>query len=258
LPESQRAAGVITASAGNAGLGVAFAATRLGVAATVVVPTNASTAKVAALREFAIELLTYGDGYAEAERHALDLATHGATYVSPYNDRWVIAGQASIGAELREQVGGAMTIVAPVGGGGLVAGLALWASGHPDVRVVGVEAQASPAVSAAIAAGHVTEVTVESTLADGLAGNIEPNSVTPAIIAEHAHGVVNVSEPEIRHAMRFLAGQHGLMVEGSGAVAVAALLAGKADVAGCPVAVVTGRNIALPVAANVLAEGSYS
>ena len=145
-----------------------------------------------------------------------------------------------------------MTIVAPVGGGGLVAGLCLWAADHSDIRVVGVEAGASQAVSAAVAAGRVVEVTVSPTLADGLAGNIEPNSITPAILAAHCDVLTTVTEPEIRHAMRFLAGQHGLLVEGSGAVAVAALLAGRITAVGRPVVVVTGRNISLQMAAEVL------
>jgi threonine dehydratase len=247
-------AGLIAASAGNHGLGVAFAAARLGVPVTVVIPTDASRAKAEALRGFGVRLVRHGDGYSAAEAHALDLAASGSAYLSPYNDPQVIAGQASIGAELRDQVDGAMTIVAPVGGGGLLAGLSFWASRHPDVRVVGVEADASRAVSASVTAGRVVEVPVAATLADGLAGNIEPGCITPALIAAHAHGLTSVSEPEIRRAMRFLAGRHGLLVEGAGAVAVAALLAGKVEPVGRPVAVVTGRNITLREAAQVLAE----
>jgi threonine dehydratase len=260
LSEQDRRAGVVTASAGNHGLGVAFAAARLGVPATVVVPATASPAKVAALRKFPIRLVQKGDGYFAAELNALELAAEGATYVSPYNDSAVVAGQASIAAEIRQQVDGPITIVAPVGGGGLVAGLCLWATGYVGgavgsagiVRVVGVEARASQAVSAAVDARRVVEVTVSPTLADGLAGNIEPNSVTPGIIAAHCDALTTVSELEIRGAMRFLAAEHGLLVEGSGAVAVAALLAGRVSGIGSPVVVVTGRNISLPTAAEVL------
>ena len=252
LSEQDRAKGVVTASAGNHGLGVAFAASRLGLPATVVVPADASPAKVAALREFPIRLVQKGDGYFAAELYALELAADGATYVSAYNDSAVIAGQASIGAEIRQQIDGPLTIVAPVGGGGLVAGLCLWATGEIDISVVGVEAEASPAVSAAVAAGRVVEVTVSPTLADGLAGNIEPNSVTPTIIAAHCDALATVSEQEIRRAMRFMAAQHGLLVEGSAAVAVAGLLTGRVNVVGRPVVVVTGRNVTLPVVAEVL------
>jgi threonine dehydratase len=246
---------VVTASAGNHGLGVAFAASRLGVPATVVVPANASPAKVAALQQFPIRLEQYGDGYFAAEVRALEIAGEGATYVSAYNDTWVIAGQASMGVEIRQQVVGPLTVVAPIGGGGLLSGLCLWAAGHPDVAVVGVEAQESRAVSTAIDAGRVVEVPVGPTLADGLAGNIEPESVTPGIIGAHCEALTAVTEAEIRAAMRFLAREHGLLVEGSGAVAVAALLAGKVTPTGRFVAVVTGRNIALPVVAEVFSEG---
>jgi threonine dehydratase len=245
---------VVTASAGNHGLGVAFAAARLGVGATVVVPTTASPAKVAALREFPVRLVLEGDGYSDAERHALELAADGATYVSAYNDSSVIAGQASIGPELDEALEGPLTVVVPVGGGGLVAGLSLWARDRPSVHIVGIEAAASRALSAAVAAGGVVEVTVDPTLADGLAGNLEPNSITPAIVAAHTRTLGTVTEAEIRHAIRFLAIRHGLLVEGSGAVGVAALLAGRVDVNGRAVAVVTGRNIALPVVREILGE----
>jgi threonine dehydratase len=254
LAEPDRAAGVVTASAGNHALGVAFAAGRLGVPATVVVPATASPAKVEALRRFPVRVQQHGEGYAAAERFALDLAARGATFVSAYNDAQVIAGQGSLAAELREQVDGPLTIVAPVGGGGLVAGLSLWAAGHPHIRVVGVEAQASRAVSAAVAAGRIVEVTVAPTLADGLAGNLEPGSITPAVIAAHTVDLTVVSEQEIRQAIRFLAARHGIVAEGAGAVAVAAALAGKVEPNGRMVAVITGRNIALPVLAEVLAE----
>lgn len=246
--------GVVTASAGNHALGVAFAAGRLGVPATVVVPVTASAAKVAALRRFPVRLVQYGDDYAAAERHSLELASAGAAYVSPYNDPNVIAGASTIGPELRAELSGPLTIVVPVGGGGLVSGLSLWAAAEPDVRVVGVEAEASRALSTAVAKGRVVEVDIAPTLADGLAGNLEPGSVTPAIVAEHTHALTTVSEREIRHAMRFLAQAHGIIAEGSGAVAVAAVLSGRLELAGRAVAMVTGRNVALGQLAQVYAE----
>jgi threonine dehydratase len=254
LAGPSRAAGVVTASAGNHGLGVAYAAGVLGIAAVVVVPTTASPSKVAALREFPVTLVLHGDDYAAAERHALDIASTGPTYVSPYNDTPVIAGNGSVGAEIRDQVDGPLTIVVPVGGGGLVSGVSLWAVGRPDVRVVGVEAEASRAVSTAVSAGGVVEVPIGPTLADGLAGNIEPGSITPALVARHTHSLVTVSEEEIRRAMRYLVQRHGLVAEGSGAVGVAALMAGKVEVAGRPVAIITGRNITLTDLVGVLTE----
>ena len=254
LSEEERERGVVTASAGNHGLGVAYAASRLGVPATVVVPTTASPAKVAALHGYPVTLVQAGNDYFAAEQHALGLAAAGATYLSAYNECAVIAGQASIGAELDNQVDAPMTVVVPVGGGGLSSGICLWAAQRPGVRVIGVEAAASMPVSAAASAGRVVEVPVGETLADGLAGNIESNSITPAIIQAHAYALTSVSEAEIRAAIRFLAARHGLVVEGSGAVGVAALLAGKVAIAGRPVAIVTGRNIELSTVARILAE----
>ena len=259
---------VVTASAGNHGLGVAFAAGRLGVPATVVVPTAASSAKVAALRRMDVELVQHGDGYEGAERHALALAERGATFVSPYNDRHVMAGQATIAAEVAEQVGDDVTLVVPVGGGGLIGGIALGVAardGGPGTasgdgpagptRVVGVEAAASPAVSAAVAAGRTVTVPIGETLADGLGGNLEPGAVTPDAARGRVHSWVQVGEPAIAAAIRALATRCGLVAEAAAAVAPAALMGGLVPVAGTPVVVLTGRNIAAALLARLLADG---
>jgi threonine dehydratase len=242
---------VVTASAGNAGLGVAWAASVLGVPATIVVPTDASPAKVAALRALPVELVMHGDGYDEAEAHALALP---GTYVSAYNDTHVVAGAATIGREL-EALDGPLTVVCGVGGGGLASGLGLWAAGRPGTRVVAVEAARSPAFSAALAAGAITEVEVGETLADGLAGNLEAGSVTFPLIRDHVAAVASVGEPQIEDAIRFLARAHGLVAEGAGAVPAAALLSGTVEAGdGTTVLVVSGRNIALGRLAEVLSD----
>ncbi|SFQ04732.1 threonine dehydratase [Amycolatopsis arida] len=244
---------VITASAGNHALGIAFAAGVLGRKATVVVPGNASAAKVAALRRTGAELVEVGTGFDDAERHALALAAEGAAYVSAYNDPGVIAGQGTIGRELATQVDGPMTVVCTVGGGGLAAGLGLWASTRPDVRLAGAEVAASPSVSAAVRAGRRVPIEVRPTLADGAKGNIEPGSVTVDLVARHVDQLVTVEEDELRAAVRYLVRERGLVAEGAGAVGLAALLAGKVTVHGQPVVVISGRNIALPTLAEVLA-----
>ena len=244
---------VVAASAGNHALGVAWAATALGVEATVVVPETAAPAKLAALERFPVELLRHGAGYDEAERHALALAGEGRRYVSAYNDPDVIAGGGTLALELPE---GPLTIVCPVGGGGLCAGVALWASGLADVRVVGVEAEASRSVSAAVAAGRVVPVAVGPTLADGLAGNLEPGSVTVKLVRAHVAELVAVTEAEIEEAIRLLVSEHGVVAEGAGAVASAALLAGKVQAQGRPVALVTGRNMDTAVLGRILSSPS--
>jgi threonine dehydratase len=251
LARSGRGATVVTASAGNAGLGIAWAASVLGVRATIVVPETASTAKLAALEALPVTLLRHGAGYDEAELHALALP--GATYVSSYNDTGVIAGQATLGRELDAQLPGPVAVAAPLGGGSLSSGLGLWAAGRAGARVIGVEAARSPAFTTALAAGEITPFAVGDTLADGLAGNLEPGSATFPLVRDHVAAVEQVSEAEIEEAIRFLARAHGIVAEGAGATAVAAVLAGRIAPAGAPlVLIVSGRNIALDRLATVL------
>ena len=241
----------VTASAGNHGLGVAWASARLGRQATVVVPLGSAPPKVEALSTYPIELVEHGSDYEESERYALELGrAEGASFVSPYNDPNVIAGQATIGRELDSQLSGDITVVAPVGGGGLLSGLALWARTRPGVHLCGVESSESRGVSAAVAAGRIVRVAVGETIADGLAANIEPGSVTPALVA--GAQLVAVDDEELRAAMRWLFARHGLVAEGSGAAAVAAVLGRKVEVSGELVAVVTGRNVAAERYAKIL------
>jgi threonine dehydratase len=250
---SDRHGSVVTASAGNHGLGVAFAARTHAMKATVVIPENASEAKRAALERFDIDLVRHGVTFDEAEAHALALAEAGPRFVSAYNDPDVIAGQATVALELFDQVPGLTTIIAPIGGGGLLAGLALAARRRPGIGVRGVEADASPAVSTSVIAGRVVAVPIGATLADGLAGNIEPGSVTVPLIARGVERIAGADERWIGEAVRFLAFEHGLVVEPSGAVAVAALMSGRLDPGSGPTAVVvTGANVDAAVLGELL------
>lgn len=244
---------IVTASAGNHGLGIAYAATRLGIPATIVVPETASAAKVARLRTFDVDLRQIGTSYDEAERAALETASAGGRFVSPYNDPHVIAGQATLASELLDQVSPA-TVVVPVGGGGLAAGTALTLADRPGWRVVGVEAARSPVVSTAMAAGRVVPVEVGETIADGLAGNIEPDSITPGLLTATHTPVCGAPEPAVRAAVVQLVTEAGLVVEGSGAVGVAALRERLVDADGPVVVLLTGRNIATPLLRELLAE----
>lgn len=244
---------VVTASAGNHGLGVAFAATRLNARATVVVPENASTAKVEALRRFDIDLLLVGDRYDAAEQAALRIAEQtNAEFISAYTHPDVIAGQATVVGEVAEQVVGPFRIVVPVGGGGLAAGTALGAPARASV--IGVEAEASRAVSACMRAGRVIDVDVEPTIADGLAGNIAADTITPRILSQHGVHVTAADEAAIRMAVRELALRHGIVAEGSAAVGIAAAAAGNIPADLPTVFVITGRNIAANRLAGLLAE----
>jgi len=246
---------VVAASAGNHGLGVAYAASHLGARVTVVVPTGASAAKVSALQQFDVRLVLHGEGYREAETHALELAAReGSRFVSPYNDPDVIAGQSTLARELLEQVPRLGTVVVPCGGGGLLSGVILGLEGR-GVRVVGVESEASPSMSTALAAGAIVPITVEPTVADGLAGNLEPGAVTVGIALAHGVQVLTVSEADIRSAIAYAANKMGFVLEGAGAVGVAALRSGI--VAPDPdgretVVILTGRNVAPSLLSEVL------
>jgi threonine dehydratase len=246
---------VVASSAGNHGLGLAYAASKLGARVTVIVPTGASAAKVSALQQFDVRLVLHGEGYREAETHALELAaTEGSRYVSPYNDADVIAGQSTLARELVEQVPNLGTVIVPCGGGGLLSGIILGLEGT-GVRVVGIESEASPSVSTALAAGGIVPINVEPTVADGLAGNLEPGAVTVNIALEHDVAVLTVSEADIRSAMAFSATKMGLVLEGAGAVGVAALRAGVVtpDANGKEtVVILTGRNVAPKLLSEVL------
>ncbi|SFB55911.1 threonine dehydratase [Amycolatopsis marina] len=245
---------IVTASAGNHGLGVAFAARELGRRATVVVSEKASPVKVAALRSSGAELVQVGHSFDDAETHALELAERGAHFVSPYNDPDVIVGQGTLGYELEHLLDEPLTVVCAVGGGGLIAGIALWASAHPNVRVVGAEAERSPSVAASVRAGEVVRIEIGQTIADGISGNLEPGSVTVGMVDDLVNELVTVSEADLRAAIRHLATERGVVAEGAGAAGVAAVLAGAVPRRGRTVAVVSGRNIALPVLAEVLAD----
>lgn len=242
---------VVTVSTGNHAMATAWAAGRLGRRARIVVPSTIAPPKLAGLRRFGGTVDVVEGSYDVAEAHALRVARASGRWLSPYNDPLVIAGQSTLGAEL-EHLTGPLTVVVQVGGGGLLAGVALWARRRGDVRVVGVESAVSLAVSTAIAAGKVTTVEVGETLADGMAGNIEADSITVGMIAACVDAMVTVDDAEIATAMRWLATHHGVVAEGAGAVGVAALLAGKVAIEGRAVAIVSGRNVALPVLARVL------
>ena len=258
---------ILAVSAGNHALGIAWAASRLDIPATVVIAETASPAKRAKLERLPIELVRHGQSYDEAESHALAMTRNapvGTAFISAYNDPLVIAGSSAVLDEIVTQHPGddPLTVVVPAGGGGLLAGTTLraaeLATASRPIRVVGVESAMSRGLSASVAAGQVVDVPVGDTIADGLSGNIEPGSVTVEIIRHLGPGLVAVTDEEIEAAIRFLATDHGIVAEGAGAVAVAALLTGKVAPDGDIVAIVSGRNIALPRLAAILAPPATS
>ncbi|WP_322486865.1 threonine/serine dehydratase [Chloroflexus sp.] len=256
LPPDTR---IVACSAGNHALGVAHAAAMTEHAVTLVVPATASPAKIAALRRYPVDLILHGDGYAEAEAEALRLAdTHGWQFVSPYNDPAVIAGQGTLAVEVWEELPTTDTVIVAVGGGGLASGVGIWAKTiNPRIRVIGVQAAASAAMAAALRAGKVVPVPDEPTLADGLAGGIDPGTITLPILQQTLDEMVLVDEAAIARAMRWLLDEHHLIAEGSAAAPLAALLEGQiSDLRGRRiVALICGRNIASATLQQIVMAG---
>jgi threonine dehydratase len=253
LTEDERSRGVLTVSAGNHGLAVAHCSEALGLDATIVVPVSASRAKVASIRRYPVTLIERGSSYDDAERAAREMEREsGATFVSPYNDLEVIAGQGTIGLEILDDSPAIDVVVVPVGGGGLLAGVAIAVKAiNPGIKIYGAEPLASPTMSAALEAGCVVAIEEQPTIADGCAGNIEPGCVAFPIIQRLVDGIILVSEEAIRTSIARVAREDHVMIEGSAAVSVAALSDVRLD--GKRVAaIVSGRNISLDLFAEVI------
>jgi threonine dehydratase len=260
LNTAERERGVVTASAGNHALGVAHAARHLGIAATIVVPKGASAAKVEALRRYPVTLILEGENYEAAELYARQLEQErGHVFVSAYNDREVIAGQATLALEVLNDLPEAKVLLVPVGGGGLISGVGLWAKTvSPQIKLIGVQSEASPAMHAALAAGKIVAAPDLPSLADGLAGNLETNTLTFELALRYVDEIVLVSEEDIAAAIRYYADELHLIAEGSAVVGVAALLSGRINlgVSDSPVVdFVSGRNIASATLRQILNQG---
>jgi threonine dehydratase len=238
---------LVTASAGNHGRALAHAARAAGMALTVYVPESAPRTKIEAIRQTGAELRPCRD-YDEAEARAKE---HGATgraiFISPYSHPDVIAGAGTVGLEILEADPGIDTIVVPIGGGGLISGIAIAAAeGGGHTQVVGVEVEASCPFTRSLAAGHIVEIDVRPTLADGLAGNVDKDTVTFDIVRRLVASVILISEPELEAAIGGLAREERLIAEGAGATGVAAVLAQKVTSGRERLAVVvSGANIDL-------------
>lgn len=247
LSDAERARGIITASSGNHGRAVAYVAREQGVRAVICMSRRVVGLKVEAIRRYGAEVVTAGHTYDDAERRAFALAREqGLTWISAFDDSHIIAGQGTVGLELLEDLPDLETVLVPLSGGGLIAGVALaLKSLRPSVRVVGVSMERAPMMHLSLLAGHPVEVDEEDTLADALVGNIGGNNQHTFGMAQRlVDDVVLVSEEQIFAAMGFAATAHQLTVEGGGAVGLAALLNGKVAPLGAQVAVViSGGNV---------------
>jgi len=240
---------LVTASAGNHGRSLALAAERLGMACVVFTPASAPEAKKNAIRRHGAVLHGECEDYDLAEKQAKEyVEVEGGVYISPYNHPDVIAGAGTIGLEIVEAMPGFDVIVIPLGGGGLASGMGLAIkAAAPHVTIVGVEVEASSPFALSLEAGRITEITPRQSLADGLVGNLEAGTITFPLVQQVVDYVVTVSEEDLARAMKGLATEERLIVEGAGVAATAAIMAGKASAPGQRVvAMVTGGNVDLP------------
>jgi threonine dehydratase len=247
LPADALARGVVTASTGNHGRGVAHALSVVGARGTIYLPTTTPAGKLAALRRYpSVTLEIFGDESGATEAHARAVATQrGQVYISPYNDLEVIAGQGTIGLELDRQCAALDAVFVAVGGGGLISGIAAsLRARRPGVRVIGCWPETSRALYEALQAGKIIDVPEQPTLSDATAGGVEPDAITFELARELIADRVLVSEAEIADAMRLVLAEHHMAVEGAAAVAVAAYRKTAAQHAGKSVAIVLcGGNI---------------
>jgi threonine dehydratase len=246
LTREEKELGIITASAGNHGQAVAYAARKLNLPAKIVVPETTPHVKIEGIKKYGADLVLFGDSYDEAENEAKRLARKdGCAYISPYDDKLIIAGHGTAGLEIIEACPNVDVVVVPVGGGGLISGVSIAVKGiKPAVEIVGVQSEASPVMYESLKAGKIVDAAKTKTIAEGLSGGIEKGSLTFEIAKTCIDRMLLVKETTIRRAVYLLWAQEKQVVEGSGAAAIAPILDDKASFAGkTVVCVITGGNI---------------
>jgi threonine dehydratase len=258
IPEQERGRGVVAASAGNHAQGVAYHAGRLGVRATIVMPERTPLIKVSSTERFGARVLLHGSNYDEAMERALQIREDGgSTLIHPFDDEEVIAGQGTIGLELLEQCAEMQVLVVPIGGGGLIAGVAMAVkSARPGVRIVGVEAERLPAALRARQIGRPVTIPSGETIADGIAVR-RIGEVTHPLIGEWVDDIVTVREEEIASAVLLLLEREKTVAEPAAAVTLAAVVGGRAgDLSGRHVVMLlSGGNIDVNLLSRIIDRG---
>ena len=257
LTDEERAKGLITASAGNHAQGVAYAAKCYGCKAVIVMPTTTPLIKVNRTKSYGAEVVLYGDVYDEACAKAYELAEkEGYTFIHPFDDEDVIAGQGTIGLELLEQLPEVEAVIIPIGGGGLISGVAYAIKNlNPDIRVYGVQAKGAPSMLNSIEHGKIERLEGVRTIADGIAVK-EPGIHTFDLCQQYVDEIVSVTDDEISTAILALIEQHKLIAEGAGAVAVAAAMFNKVPIKGKKViCLISGGNIDVNILSRVIGRG---
>jgi len=257
LTEEERAKGVVACSAGNHAQGVALSAQKSGIKAVICLPDGAPISKVEATKSYGAEVCLVEGVYDDAYNKALSLRDEeGYTFIHPFNDEQVIAGQGTIGLELSEQIPDLDAVIVPIGGGGLIAGVAVAIKSlNPNIKVYGVQAAGAPSMARAISDGHVETLSSVSTIADGIAVKT-PGDLTYEICSRLVDEVVTVTDDEISAAILALMEQQKLVTEGAGACAVAAAMFNKVPIKGKNTAcILSGGNIDVTILSRVIKRG---
>lgn len=257
LTDEEKERGVIACSAGNHAQGVALGATKHGIKSLICLPAGAPISKVEATKRYGAEVCLVPGVYDDAYRRALELKEEkGYTFIHPFDDEYVIAGQGTIGLELLDQLPDIEAVIVPIGGGGLISGIAYaLKSLEPSVKVYGVQAEGAASMQRSIARGYRECLSTVSTVADGIAVK-EPGEHTFDLCSKYVDDIVTVTEDEICAAILALMEQQKLIAEGAGAVAVAAAMFNKVPIAGKKVAcIVSGGNIDVTILNRVISRG---
>ena len=257
LNEEQKKAGIIACSAGNHAQGVALAATKMGIRSTVCMPDGAPLSKVEATRRLGAEICLVKGAYDDAYAKALEIQQEtGATLIHPFDDEQVVAGQGTIGLEVLEQLPDAEAVIVPIGGGGLISGVAFAIKSlNPNIKVYGVQAANAPSMAQSRREGKQITLNTAATFADGIAVK-HPGDLTFALTQQYVDDVVTVSEDEIAAAILTLMEKQKLVAEGAGAVSVAAALFHKVPIQGKKtVCILSGGNIDVNILSRVITRG---
>ena len=257
LSDEEKTRGVVACSAGNHAQGVALAAQKSGIKAVICLPDGAPISKVEATKSYGAEVCLVEGVYDDAYQKALALREEkGYTFIHPFNDEDVIAGQGTIALELAEQIPDLDAVLVPIGGGGLISGIAYAIKTiNPKVKVYGVQAKGAPSMKNAVEHGEIEELPSVSTIADGIAVK-KPGELTYELCSKYVDDIVTVTDDEISAAILALMEQHKLVTEGAGAVSVAAAMFNKVDLKGKKaVCLLSGGNIDVTILSRVIKRG---
>lgn len=257
LTPEEKANGVVAASAGNHAQGVAFSSAQAGIACTIVMPEGAALSKAQATESYGANIIFHGQSFDEALAHAYVVQQEtGATFIHPFDDERIIEGQGTIGLEILEQLPDVDAIFCPIGGGGLIAGVAAAVKAvRPDVKIYGVQAAACAGMHASRSAGAVTAVTSTGTIADGIAVK-KPGALTFDLVQQYVDDLFLVEDIEISRTMLYLLERSKLLVEGSGASALAPLLYKRVPITGKKIAVLlSGGNVDVTFMSRIIEHG---